>query len=420
MMSERFLAHRSEQRHPSRWRAAEAKSFTAAGEQEEDRQADFALLLTKYASERRPAMIPRRAKERLEMPVRLQDIAKDLNLSAMTISRVLRGQTDVSAQTKARVLQRMQELKYRPNDAARGLRTGQAFRVGVLVPQISDPYFAAVCQGLATIFQGAGYGVAVATTGADPEREDAEIELQLSRQVDAVILVGPVEAKEWTGGSQDRGVPIICIGRKPPEGAVAGFGLNEPEIGRMPATYLLTRGARHIAYLRGPRTAIADDRFRGFLKAHREGGIEPHHEWAREVRSDSSDYQRGFERVMTLLQERIPPDAVMSYNDALGAGARDAALAHGLRLPDQFQVIGCGNDALLCSIGLPLTSVAFPGEELGARAARFALTLMEGNATPPSRDFLLNPSVVSRSTTRSLESRGTPKRKRTPLRSTKD
>lgn len=95
------------------------------------------------------------------MPIRLQDIAKDLNLSAMTISRVLRGQTDVSEETKVRVLQRMQELKYRPNDSARGLRTGQAFRVGMLVPRISDPYFAAACQGLTAVFQAASYGVSI-------------------------------------------------------------------------------------------------------------------------------------------------------------------------------------------------------------------------------------------------------------------
>ena len=98
------------------------------------------------------------------MRIRLQDIAKDLNLSTMTISRVLRGQTQVSEETKARVLQRMQELKYRPNDSARSLRTGQAFCVGVLVPGISDAYWADVCQGLTTSFQAAGYGVSVSIT----------------------------------------------------------------------------------------------------------------------------------------------------------------------------------------------------------------------------------------------------------------
>lgn len=353
------------------------------------------------------------------MPVRLQDIAKDLNLSAMTISRVLRGQTDVSAQTKARVLQRMQELKYRPNDSARGLRTGHAFRIGVMLPRISDPYYATVCQGLMAVFQEASYGVAVATTGGDPEREDAEIELQLSRQVDALILIGPGTAKGAEASTHERAVPILYIGRKAAGGTAAAFSLNEPEVGRMAAAHLLTRGARRIAYLRGPRTAVADDRFRGFLKAHHEGAIEAHHEWAREVRSDANDYQRGFERVTALLQERVPPDAVMAYNDALAAGARDAALARGLGIPQRFQVIGCGNDASLCSIGLPLTSVSFPGEELGARAARFALNLMAGDAAAQPRDFLLNPSVVARSTTCNLEGRGTAKRQPARLRSKK-
>lgn len=337
------------------------------------------------------------------MRVRLQDIAKDLNLSTMTISRVLRGQTDVSEQTKARVLQRVQELKYRPNDSARGLRTGQAFRVGVVVPRLNNGYFASVCQGLTTALQAASYGVALSTTDADPERERAEIELHLSRQVDALILIDPCGGKSLTPTLQDRGVPIVSIGRNVPEHATVTLALNEAEIGRLPAAYLLARGALRIAYLRGPRTAAADDRFRGFLKAHREAGMAPHHEWAREVRSDAGEYQRGFDRAITLLQEKVSPDAFMAYTDTLAAGARDAALAHGFRVPDNFQVIGCGNDAPLCSVGLALTSVAFPGEELGTRAARFALALMTGAAPPPARDLLLMPTVVNRSTTRQLQ-----------------
>lgn len=339
------------------------------------------------------------------MRVRLQDIAKDLNLSTMTISRVLRGQTEVSEQTKARVLQRVKELKYRPNDSARSLRTGQAFRVGVLVPRLSDSYFAAVCQGLTTVFQAASYGIAVSVTRGDPECEIAELDLHLSRQVDALILVGLVGGKGLTAALQDRGVPVICIGRKLTDQAAVVFSFNELEIGRMPAAHLLARGATRIAYLRGPRTAIADDRLRGFLKAHYEAGVTPQHDWARGVPSEDNEYQRGFDRLRTLLQAKVPPDAVMAYTDALAAGARDAALAHGCRVPHDFQVVGCGNDALLCSVGLSLTSVALPAEELGTRAARLALTLMTGNKTAPARDLLLAPSMVTRSTTRQLASK---------------
>ena len=238
------------------------------------------------------------------MRVRLQDIAKDLNLSTMTVSRVLRGQVDVSEQTKARVLQRVQELKYRPNDSARGLRTGQAFRVGVLVPRLNDPYFAAVCQGLTMCLQAAGYGVAFSTTGGNVEQADSEIELHLSRQVDALILINPGDGEGPSVVRQDSGVPVICIGRNSADQAAAAFGFNDPEIGRMPAAHLLARGARHIAYLRGPRTAVADDRYRGFLKAHQKAHVTPHHDWARYVRSDDSEYQRGFDRVMILLQEK--------------------------------------------------------------------------------------------------------------------
>lgn len=345
------------------------------------------------------------------MRVRLQDIAKDLNLSTMTISRVLRGQTDVSDLTKARVLQRVQELNYRPNDSARVLRTGQAFRVGVLVPRLNDPFFADICQGLTTVFQASSYGVSMSITDGDPEREHAEAELHLSRQVDALLLIYPAGGKNLNAALRGRGVPVLTIGRRTPDQAALALGFNEAEIGRVPAAYLLARGARRIAYLRGPRTALADDRMQGFLKAHQDAGVTPHHDWAREVRSDDGDYQRGFDRTATLLRQKIHPDAVMAYTDALAAGARDAALAHGCRIPKDFQVVGSGNDKLLCSIGLGLTSVAFSGEELGIRAARFALTAMADAATAPARDLLLLPSMVTRSTTRQVESRANARKK---------
>src|SRR5580658_5363622 len=120
------------------------------------------------------------------MPIRLKDIAAELNLSKMTISKVLRGQTDVSEDTKARVLQRARELNYRPNTTARSLRTGQTFMMGLIVPSMGDAYLCDVSRGISQAIRSAGFGLVVCPSQEDPELEQQQIELLLSRQVDAL------------------------------------------------------------------------------------------------------------------------------------------------------------------------------------------------------------------------------------------
>src|ERR1700753_1441234 len=114
------------------------------------------------------------------MPVRLKDIAAELNRSTMTISKVLRGQTDVSEDTKARVLQRARELNYRPNSTARSLRTGQSFMMGLVMPGMGDDSLGEIARGVTLAIRSAGYGLVICPSQNDPELEQQQIELLLS------------------------------------------------------------------------------------------------------------------------------------------------------------------------------------------------------------------------------------------------
>src|SRR5260370_10213207 len=130
------------------------------------------------------------------MTVRLKDIASDLNLSKMTISKVLRGQTDISAATKARVLQRMKELNYRPNIAASSLRTGNTFSIGLVIPSLPDPFFAKAAKGLAQTIRAKGYGLLISSAEQDPDIERHEIESQLSHQLNALVFSSAQQSPE--------------------------------------------------------------------------------------------------------------------------------------------------------------------------------------------------------------------------------
>lgn len=334
------------------------------------------------------------------MAIRLQDIADELNLSKMTISKVLRGQTDVSAETKARVLKRMKELNYRPNISARGLRTGQTYSVGLVVPTLADPAIAQMVHGMNEVFRPASYSLVISSVDGDAEWEEREAELHLSRQVDALIVCPRNGASDTPQVLKTTTVPVIYAGSTPPRFAGLSVRLREPEVGQIAAEHLLERRCKRIAYLRGPRTAVADQRFAGFLEALRNGGVAVRQEWIADTQPSEAEYRSGFAVMKRLLACKMRPDGVVAYTDLLAAGARDAALSEGVQVPRFLQVIGCGNVVEVCETQVSLTSVDLAREELGRRVARMALKCIDEKGAIAPRGAILSPRVVQRKSTR--------------------
>jgi LacI family transcriptional regulator len=331
------------------------------------------------------------------MTVRLKDIATDLNLSKMTISKVLRGQTDVSAATKARVLQRMKELNYRPNISARSLRTGNTFSIGLVIPSLSDPFFAEVARGLVQTVRASGYGVLISTAEEDPEIERREIELQLSRQVDALVVASVQDSAEFFAALGAQRAPLILVGRKLPSLTTNFVGLRDDEVGYVAAAHLIETGCQKVAYLRGPRTAAADRSWSGYRAALSELKVpfrpELVVEWGE---ADRNPYLRGFDAMCRLMAGRARPDGVMCYSDSLAMGVIDSALEKKLRVPQDVSVVGCGNVAALRETRVPLTSIDLAGVEVGQRTAKLVLRALSGEKLSPNRSVLVSPHIVVR------------------------
>lgn len=332
------------------------------------------------------------------MTVRLKDIAHDLNLSKMTISKVLRGQTDVSPATKARVLQRVKELNYRPNIPARSLRTGNTFSIGLVIPSLSNPFFADIARGLVQTMRTAGYGLLISSSEEDPEIERHEIELQLSRQVDALIVASVQESAEFFVALGQHRAPLVLVDRKLPSFAAHFVGLRDQDIGYVAAAHLAEMGCRKLAYLRGPRTATADLRWYGYRAALTEFDIP----FRPDLVLDASDmarneYQRGYDSMFRLLEGRIKPDGVMCYSDLLALGVIDAALEKKLRVPEDVAVVGCGDLPSIREMRVPLSSVNLSGEEVGRRTAKLVLRTLAGKTGSLDRSILLSPRMIVRS-----------------------
>ena len=146
-------------------------------------------------------------------PVRMKDIARDMGLSTVTISKVLRGHSDISDETRKRVLKRMKELNYQPNLAARALITGRTSTIGLVVPDLLHPFFAQVAKAVSAGIRGHGYSLIITSSEEDPELERQEIEQLLARRVDVMLIA----SAQWTVESfrriEERRIPYILIDR---------------------------------------------------------------------------------------------------------------------------------------------------------------------------------------------------------------
>jgi LacI family transcriptional regulator len=334
------------------------------------------------------------------MPARLKDIAKDLNLSVVTISKVLRDHPDISQETRERVLKRMKELHYRPNLAARALVTGRSYIAGLVVPDLVHPFFGQVAKGLSNGLRKKGYSLVLSSSEDDPELERQEIEQLLARRVDVLIVASTQSTVETFHRLEEQKVPYVLIDRKF-DGLTANFvGVDDAAVGELATAHLMDAGCRRIAHIGGPNVSTAMGRAEGFRGALESRGfaVAPGYIEMREHGDDAGEAS-GYAAMQRLLALAPPPDGVFCYNDPTAMGAMKAVLETGLRVPEDVAIAGCGNVAYADFLRVPLTSVDQQSDAIGERTARMALGLLEGEGTVRHKTVMLEPKLVVRAST---------------------
>jgi LacI family transcriptional regulator len=331
----------------------------------------------------------------------MKDIARDLGVSVVTVSKVLRNHSDISAKTRERVLKRMQELNYRPNLAARALVTGRSGMVGLVAPDLVHPFFAEVAKGLASALRKRGYGLVISSSEEDPALERQEIDQLAARGVDALIVASTEWSVERFRQIEENEIPYVLIDRRFPGLAANFVGVDDEEVGRLATEHLIDVGCRLIAHIRGPEVSTALGRLEGYKKALASRGIEVREEYivAGQTIDNAADVS-GYRAMRKLLQLTPRPDGVFCYNDPLAAGALKAILEAGLRTPEDIALAGCGNVRFFDHLRVPLTSVDQNSAAIGDRAAKLALSLIESKTPARPKTILLSPKLVPRDSSR--------------------
>lgn len=334
------------------------------------------------------------------MTVRMKDIAKELGLSVVTISKVLRNHPDIAGETRERVLKRVKELDYQPNLMARSLVTGRSYLIGLVVPSLLHSFFAEVAVALSAEVGKRGYSLLLASSDEQPETEAREIQQMLARHLDALVIATCASDAKTLERLERSGAAYVLIDRAI-IGAEGNFvGTDDYAAGRMATEHLIAQGCRRIAHIRGPQVATAQQRLRGYADALEANGLEFRAEWVVAAdRVDSGATQHGAEAMKKLLRASERPDAVFAFNDPLAIGAMQTTLNAGLRIPEDVAVIGCGNLHFDDLLRVPLSSMDQQSAEIGRRTAEILLKLMETKEKPASKSVILEPRLIARAST---------------------
>ncbi|HTV06547.1 MAG TPA: LacI family DNA-binding transcriptional regulator [Acidobacteriaceae bacterium] len=330
------------------------------------------------------------------MAVRLKDIARDLGVSLITVSKALRGMEDISEETRQRVLKRMAELNYRPNMLARGLASGKSYIVGLVVPDLLHPFFAEFAKALNGVLRRHSYGLILASSEEDAQIEQQEIRNLLARGVDALLIASCQPTLQGFYGIEDQRKPYILIDRNFPHLCAHFVGTDDYAAGLAATRHLISTGKRRIAHIAGPELAPGLDRLRGYKDALQEAGFVVRKSYIiSNSRVEELGEDVGCKVMQKLLQKKPRPDAVFCYNDLTAIGAIHATLEAGLSIPGEIAFVGCGNVRYSDYLRVPLSSIDQSTVQLGEQAGKLALDLIGKRVTTP-KHIRVEPKLVIR------------------------
>jgi LacI family transcriptional regulator len=343
---------------------------------------------------------PGKKKSKSKDPERMdiRTIARLANVSIATVSRTINRVATVNPKIAKRVWEVVEELDYFPNTQARALVWGRSWILGLIVSEITNPFFPELIQGFEDIAVEHGYEILVSSTNYDPKRMSHCIRRMLERKVDGVAVMTFGIEEPLLGQLAQRKVPLVFIDVGPD-----GPGINVLKVDyhhgiRQGVQHLAALGHRNISFVRGPvGLHSAQSRLTAFSESLRECGITPDPAWI--VQGDHT-LEGGMAAMKQLLAAKNMPTAVMCSNDMTAIGVLHTMYRAGLRVPDDLSVIGF-DDIHIAEVTIPpLTTVQMSRFEL-ARAAVNALRkcIEEKDSSPQKHEYNIQTDLVVREST---------------------
>ena len=328
----------------------------------------------------------------------IKDISREAGVSTTTVSRVLNGLSRkyrISKETEELVLRMGEKLNYRPNLTAVSLRLQKSNTIGLVVPNLSNPFFSNIASIVTHELRRSGYAVILTDCGENENTEVEAVNLLNDRRIDGLLVMPSGKHPTHLENIYNKGVPVVCIDRYFTSSGLPYVSTDNYQGAFDVTDYLIDCGHREIACIQGTHHIMPNiQRVKGYTDAMRKAGI------AR-LRVTGNDFtqENGYLETKLLLQKEARPTAILALSDTIIFGSLKALKEEGLSVPQDISLVTFDNAEYLDFFDPPLTSVGQPVSQIARMSIKMLLEMMEkrekGEAIQ-SKQILLNPVIVYR------------------------
>lgn len=312
--------------------------------------------------------------------VTIHDVARQARVSPATVSRVLNTNESVAADLRDRVLEVVRELGYRPNNQARNLRRRATTVIGVIISDITNPFFTSMVRGIEDAASAAGYSVILANADEDLAKEQRYLEVAAAERL-AGVLLSPASATETRiDVLAERGIPVVTVDRRLKGADVDWVMVNNHAAAKEATRHLLDQGCTRIGFVAGRlATTTGAARLAGYRAALRAAGILTDRSL---VVNGGFRLHGGREATESLLALPHRPDGLFVSNNLMTIGAIDALDQRGIKFPDEIAVVGFDDMMPALSLRSQITAVSQPTYQIGRQATELLLHRVAGSEVP--------------------------------------
>ena len=337
-------------------------------------------------------------------PATLADVAQMAGVVAMTASRAINQSGYVSKDVQERVRKAALKLNYRPNMVARQLKGSRLNAIGVLLPDIANPFSTELVNGVKQVFDVVGYTTFIATSSRSVEQEKASLQAFADHRVDGLIVAprGTKMRDEVLKDILRQGIPVATIGRPVKLAAVDCVTADHWQGAFDVVTHLISLGHKRIGFIGiSPEDKLSLRRYQGYAAALEQAGIQVQDQYivGPPDAPAFATQEDGFTGMTWLAELSHPPTAVFARNDFAAIGAIRAAHKLGMRVPEDVAIAGFDNIPLAAFTTPPLTTVEQPITEQGAAAATLLLNRIVGEFRGTAKNICMNCSLIVREST---------------------
>jgi len=327
----------------------------------------------------------------------IKEVANHARVSVATVSRVVNNTGYVSTDLRERVEEAMSILNYKPSALARSLRRQETLTIGVLLPQLNQPFFSTLAFAIEKTLFASNYKTLICSSEEDIDKEAAYIDMLLRQRVDGVLIVPTGHSSENINRLINGRVPAVLVDRDIPGIHINRVLSNNSDGGCQGICHLLELGHRNIGIIGGPSYSQAiEQRMSGIKQGYKELGLA--YVEVNTLLSTLTEFEIGYQMAHQLLHRDQRPTAIFALTDVIAVGVMHAAAEHQLNLPHDLSVVGF-DDIPMARFSIPaLTTVAQPIYNMGATAANLLLEQLQSDQ-PDMRTITLPTELIVRSST---------------------